>query len=61
MVQKIFNFENPTLVQTLATIDASEIQQCFCLRNDMYKDHAYCCYCQKWQVTLELGFFFTNF
>jgi len=39
--QKFFKFENPTPVQTPATIDATEIQQCFSLRNDIYKDHAW--------------------
>ena len=33
-VRKFFKFENPTLVQTPATIDANEILVCFYLRND---------------------------
>jgi len=33
-VRKFFKFENPTLVQIPATIDANEILVCFYLRND---------------------------
>jgi len=38
-VQKIFKFVNPNLVQTLAIIDATEIQQCLYLRNAIYESH----------------------
>jgi len=44
---KIFQIENPTSVQTLATTDATKIQQCFYLINDIDKDHTDFCYCQK--------------
>ena len=37
LVRKFFRFENATLVQTPASIDAIEIQQCFFLKDDMYK------------------------
>jgi len=36
-VRNIFKFEIPTAVQTLATIHAIEIQQCFHLGNDIYE------------------------
>ena len=36
-VQIFFEFENPTPVQTPATIDATEIHQCLNLSNDIYK------------------------
>jgi len=45
---KKYQFEIPTPVQTLDTIDATEIHQCFDLRNDMHKQaHADSCYCRK--------------
>jgi len=40
-VLKFFKFENPTPLQTPATIDPTEIHPCFYLRND----HAKSCYC----------------
>jgi len=46
-VRKYFKFENPTPVQTPATIDPTEIYPCFCSRND----HEGPCYCRNWKVT----------
>ena len=45
--RNFFKFENPTAVQTPATIDATESQQCFYWSNDVYTNHADSCYCQK--------------
>ena len=50
-VQNFLKSENPTPVQTLAIIDATEIKQCFNLRNDVYKNHANSWNCRKYQVT----------
>jgi len=45
---EIFKFENPTPIQTPATIfDPSKIYPCFHLRND----HADSCYCRNGKVT----------
>jgi len=46
----IFKFENQTHVQTPATIDPTEIYQCFCLRND----NADSCCCLNWKVAQVL-------
>jgi len=46
-VRNIFKFENPTPVQTSATIDATDIKQCLYLINYIYKDHADSCCCRK--------------
>jgi len=47
-VRKFFKFENPTPVQTPATIiNPTEIHICFYLRND----HTDSCYCRNWKVT----------
>jgi len=42
-----FKFENLTPVQIPATIDATEIQQCFYLRNGIYTKHVDSCHCRK--------------
>jgi len=64
-VRNIFIFENPTPVQTPATIDATEIKQCLYLINDIYKDHADCCYCRKKWLWVQLfktsKFFYSGF
>ena len=46
-VQNVFKFENPPPVQTPATIDATEIQRCLYLSNDIHKDCSDSCYCQN--------------
>ena len=56
-VRKFFGFENPTPVQTQATIDAIEVYPCFSLRND----HADSCYCRNGKVTPDLGPVFQEF
>ena len=45
--RKFFKFDNPTTVQSPATIDPIEIDTCFYLRND----HADSCCCWNWKVT----------
>jgi len=49
---EFFKFENPTPVQTPATIDSTEIYPCFYLRND----HADSCHGWKWKVTPDSVF-----
>jgi len=44
--RKFFEFENPTPVQIPTAVDATAIQHCFYLRNDIYKYHADSCYCR---------------
>jgi len=57
-VRQFFKFENPTPVQTPATmIDPTEIYPCFYLRND----HTECCYCRNPKVTPDSGPFFPKF
>ena len=46
-VWQFFKFENPTPVQTPATIDPTVIFPCFYLRND----HTDSCFCRNWKVT----------
>ena len=53
--RKFFKFKNPTPVQTPASIDPNEIQQCFETRNAIYNDHANTCCCRKWKVTPGSG------
>lgn len=45
-----FKLENPTSVLTPTTIDATDTQQCFYLRNDISKEHADSCTAEnnKW-------------
>jgi len=40
---KFFKFENLNLIQTLAAVDATEIQQCVYLRNAIYENHTDSC------------------
>ena len=54
-LRKFFKSKNPIPVQTRFTIDATEIPQCFYLRNDIYKDPADSC-CRKWQATPDPAF-----
>ena len=57
-VRQFFKFENPTFVQTLATIiDPTVIYPCFYLKNY----HTDSCHCQKWKVTLVPGPVFPKF
>jgi len=57
-VRQFFKFENPTPVQTLATIiDQTEIYPCFYLRNE----HTDSCYCRNGEVTPDPGPFFHKF
>jgi len=48
-VRNIFNFDNPTPVQTPATVDSTEIQERLNLSNDngIDADHTDSCYRQK--------------
>jgi len=57
---KIFKFENPTSVQTPATIDATEVQQCFHLRNAICEKHRLLLLTMK-SDTGKVSVFFTNF
>ena len=52
-VQIFFKFENTIPVQAVSTTDATEIQQCFYLKNYIYKDHGDSYSWQKWQATLD--------
>jgi len=57
-VRQFFKFENPTPVQTLATIiDPTVICPCFYLGDD----HTDSCYCRNWKVTLDPGLFLHKF
>ena len=57
-VRKFFIFENPTPVQTPATIiNPTLIDPCFYLRND----HTDSCYCRNWKATPVQVRFFLNF
>jgi len=57
-VRQFFRFENPTPVQTPATIiDPTVIHPCLYLRND----HTDSCYCQSGKVTPVRVRFFPNF
>ena len=44
-VRIFFKFVNPTPLQTVATIDATEIQQCCWLGDGIDEDHTDSCYC----------------
>ena len=46
-VRNIVKFESPIPVQTLVTIDSTEIKQYLNLSNDICKDHADSCFCRK--------------
>ena len=57
-VRLFFKFENPTSVQTPATIiDLIVIYPCFCIKID----HADSCYCRDWKVTQDPGPVFPKF
>jgi len=57
-IRLFFKFENPTPVQTPATIiDPTIIYQCFYLRNDRTDS----CYCRNGNVTQDPGPFFHKF
>jgi len=58
LVRQFFKFENPTPVQTPASIiDPTVSYPCFYLRND----HTDSCCCRNWKVTLDPGPFFPKF
>jgi len=54
MIRQFFKFENPTFVQTPATIiEPTVMYPCFYFRND----HTDSCYCRNWKMTPDPALF----